>query len=415
MSHPDVVAWVEEARSAKVFPLAQALGAQLKGGPVEKVGPCPVCGGRDRFGVNLRKNVFYCRQGGAAGDALALAAYVHGLDLRAAEGFDRACEVVTGRPRPGERGLSDAERAALAERREAAAAAARAREETRAKTEAWYRERAQRHAAASWRGAQPARGTPAEAYLVARGLTLPQGARLRYVPDLPFFLGERGRPLFSGPAMVAAITYGGGELIGLHRTWIDLGQTSGKRTIVHPETGEILPSKKVLGSKAGGRIVLAVPEPAQACPPTRLFVGEGIETVLSVREALLDAGSALLEGAMFWSSIDLGNLAGRATEQVRHPTLTKTDAAGRVRPVMVAGPEPDMGAVTMAIPDGVRELILLQDGDSEPVMTGNAMLRAARRHRRRGLVIRRARAPEGMDFNDLIRAVEAGVDPEQAA
>jgi hypothetical protein len=400
MTHPDVAAWVEEARAAKVLPLAQALGAQLRGGAVEKVGPCPRCGGRDRFGVNLRKNVFYCRQGQAGGDAIALAAYMHGLDLGSAEGFERACEIVTGRPRPGGGGLSESDRAELARRREAAAAEARAREAQRAKTESWYRERAQRRAAAEWRAAQSARGTPAEAYLLKRGLTLPAAARLRYAPELPYFVGERGRPLFKGPAMVAAITTGAGDLIGLHRTWIDLDAPSGKRTIADPTTGEILPAKKVLGSKSGGRIVLAAPEG----PPTRLFVGEGIETVLSVREALIAAGSALLEGAMFWSSVDLGNLAGKATARVRHPTLTTTDKAGRVRPVQVAGPEPDMGAPALTIPESVRELVMLQDGDSEPFMTRNAMLRAARRYRRPGLVIRCAAAPEGGDFNDLWRA-----------
>ena len=51
----------------------------------------------------------------------------------------------------------------------------------------------------------------------------------------------------------------------------------------------------------------------------------------------------------------------------------------------------------------VEELILLGDGDSEPVLTRFAMLRAARRYLQPGRIIRIAFAPAGADFNDVLR------------
>lgn len=401
----DITDWIDEARKAKVIDVAVALGATLKGGAVEKVGPCPACGGdprADRFGVNLRKNVFNCRRCGVGGDAIALAALVNGLDVRSPEGFERAVEIVTGRPRPGGARLSDEEYARMAAEREARQAEAARREEKRRRDEERYRERAIERARAEWGRARPAAGTPAEAYLRLRGVSLPASARIRYHPQLPYWREEGKAPLFTGPAMVAAIT-AGGQIIGLHRTWIDLDAKGGKREIADPQTGEILAAKKVLGSKRAGWIVLCA---ACGAAPERLVIGEGIETVLSVREALIEARSPLLDGTMFVSSVDLGNLAGKATERVRHPTLTKTDSLGRVQPVRVAGPEPDMSEPGLAIPASVREMLLLGDGDSEPVMTRYALERAARRHARRGLTIRGAFAPEGLDFNDLMRQAE---------
>ena len=50
----------------------------------ELVGPCPGCGGKDRFGINVRKGVFLCRRCDAKGDQIALVQLVLGLDFPAA-------------------------------------------------------------------------------------------------------------------------------------------------------------------------------------------------------------------------------------------------------------------------------------------------------------------------------------------
>lgn len=72
--------WVEKAKQADVLRLALEYGATLTPGARspnsrEHYGPCPACGGTDRFSVNTHKNVFNCRVGGKAGNAIQLAMY----------------------------------------------------------------------------------------------------------------------------------------------------------------------------------------------------------------------------------------------------------------------------------------------------------------------------------------------------
>jgi len=68
---------------------------------------------------------------------------------------------------------------------------------------------------------------------------------------------------------------------------------------------------------------------------------------------------------------------------------------------------PDPDDIGLSIPDSVEELILLGDGDSEPLLTECAMERAARRYAKLGRSIRIAFAPAGRDFNDVLRGEAA--------
>ena len=43
----------------------------LKGRGADRCGPCPVCGGTDRFSINIRKQVFRCRVCNIGGDVIA--------------------------------------------------------------------------------------------------------------------------------------------------------------------------------------------------------------------------------------------------------------------------------------------------------------------------------------------------------
>lgn len=236
-------------------------------------------------------------------------------------------------------------------------------------------------------------------YLRHRGLLAPPNAKLRAHPDMPLFAdGRENEPrlLYRGWAMLAAIAGADGRFAGLHITWIDLARPKGKLVLVDPETGEAAAAKKVRGSKAGGYIDLGgAPDAGGAY--RRMFAGEGIETVLTPYTTLVRAGR-LRAGDGFRAGIDLGNLAGRAIETVPHPVL-KT-AAGRAQ--RVPGCDPDMAAPSMPVPESVHELVLLGDGDSDPVLTRNAIERAARRHAREGRDIRQAFAPADKDFNDLV-------------
>jgi DNA primase len=60
------------------------------------------------------------------------------------------------------------------------------------------------------------------------------------------------------------------------------------------------------------------------------------------------------------------------------------------------------------VPDSVAELILCGDGDSERVLTALACARAAARHARPGRVIRMLMAPDGKDWNDVLREGTTG-------
>ena len=76
---PSLTAAVERAREADILALAERLGSKLKrAGAGEYVGPCPVCGGKDRFGVNIKKQVWNCRGCGKGGDAIGLAQHAGG-------------------------------------------------------------------------------------------------------------------------------------------------------------------------------------------------------------------------------------------------------------------------------------------------------------------------------------------------
>jgi hypothetical protein len=65
----------------------------LKPHGYELIGPCPVCGGTDRFGVNRSKRVWNCRGCQKGGDVIALAQHLDGST------FPDAIETLTGERR----------------------------------------------------------------------------------------------------------------------------------------------------------------------------------------------------------------------------------------------------------------------------------------------------------------------------
>ena len=397
--------WVADARGVRIVDELQRRGAYaaLRRSGAELAGPCPRCGGRDRFAVHPGKNVFNCRGCGTGGGPIDLVELVDGAS------FLLACEILTGAPPPArEGGESDAERVARLDRLAVAAAERKAAEAERAQAEASFREKERSRAHAFWRDGKPLPGTPAEAYLALRGVTLPPGAQLRFLPHHALWSGPppKGRVLHRGPAMIGGMVGPDGRFAGIHSTWIDLGQSKGKALVVDGETGEVVEAKKVRGSMTGATILLA------PCPggrqPKMLFLGEGIETVLSVRQALVARGCSVVDEAEFRSAVSLGNLSGRAKGRVAHPTETITDKRGRTRRRLVPDSEPLPGdpAPVVAIGATITDVVLLGDGDSDPFVTHLALVRAAARLARAypWISVALAMATEGMDFNDMLRA-----------
>jgi DNA primase len=127
-----------------------------------------------------------------------------------------------------------------------------------------------------WREAVPINGTPAEAYLRSRVITMElphtlRFARLRY-PQ------EQGRR----PALVAAVCSPDGNLTGIQRTFLtDEGRKA-----------DVAEVKLSLGRVAGGAIQLGG-------PTASLVVTEGLEDGLTIAQALgrsvwVSAGTAML-------------------------------------------------------------------------------------------------------------------------
>jgi phage/plasmid primase-like uncharacterized protein len=78
---------------AKAIPIEHWLasaGHHLKRYGREFVGPCPVCGGTDRFAVNVGKQLWNCRGCAKGGDLIALVQHIDGVD------FLTAFETLTG-------------------------------------------------------------------------------------------------------------------------------------------------------------------------------------------------------------------------------------------------------------------------------------------------------------------------------
>jgi hypothetical protein len=388
--------WIEEARA---MPIGRALDIVAPHHTISRktrfVGPCPGCGGTDRFSINIKKNIFWCRKSAEGGDAIALARHVQGAEFLA------AVEILTGRPPPG-RTVSEEELQARARRVVELEARRKAEAERLAGEENEYRSKEIERARKIWKAAGPIAGSIAERYLNHRGVLVPPGAKLRAASDLPYWLniGGEWKSIHSGPAMVAAIQGRDDRFIGCHITWIDpaLSSRSGKAQIVHPETGELLDAKKVRGSQKGGHIHLG----GVTVDPRRFVVGEGIETVLSVQVAEIAAGRSAF--SLYWSSVNLHNLGGRSAASVPHPTLTLTDSRGRTRAQRVPGPEPGLeDHAVIAPPPEADDILLLGDGDSDHFTTRNVLLRFAARWQRPGRTIRAAWASDGADFNDMLR------------
>lgn len=121
--------------------------------------------------------------------------------------------------------------------------------------------------------AHPLSGTLGATYLKSRGITRLNGlAALRYHPRCyyrPSDTDPSGTPQ-AFPALVASVTNTQGVLTGIHRTWLELRGIA-KAPVATP--------RRALGNILGHAIRFGSCE-------TFLAAGEGIETMLSLREAL---------------------------------------------------------------------------------------------------------------------------------
>lgn len=361
-------------------------------------GPCPMCGGNKRngrFEILEDGMSWVCAVCNDGGDVIKLVQKVEGL------GFTAAVERLGG-----VRAIDPEVVARLQRERDK-------KQRQREAEASTYREAERKRLHEQWTAALPIHGTIAAHYLEGRGLIVPPLCPgLRFARVAPYFHGDEvddfgrrsARVIHRGPAMLAEFVRSDGSFGGLHITWLAAGAPPRKLVLEDPdEPGELLPAKKMRGSKTGAFILVA---PA-ADNAQRLVVGEGIETVLSAYTAHVAGGRDVCDTA-WWAAGDLGNLAGPHLELREHPTERQPNGRAKRLP----GPVPDLGKPGLPIPDEVTEMILLGDGDSERVLTEWAMTRAARRYSRAGRTVRIAFAPAGLDFNDLLVADGIGATCE---
>ena len=365
---------LEESKRISMREIVDKLGlAGLRPAGQELVGPCPVCGGNDRFAINTRTHLSNCRKCGLrAGDQVGLVMEVQGLK------FTDALKWLMGDPVA----IDETE---LARRRERY----RKQKEKDEADAARYRQYSIAAGKRIWNEASGEAAADLWTYLVRRGLPSRLASELapvlRYAPALPYVrkIGRDNVTLHTGPAMVAKIMGFSTDFIGAHCTWLDPTRP-GKKALIETRKEDNRdkpwPAKLIKGSMKGGAITLT----NRRAPV--LVVGEGIETTLT---AMAYSG---LEDADFWAGVSLGNMSGvmwRDPNAPRKPSgwpdLTDKDA--------------------FVPPPWVKRLIFIQDGDSAHDATRAKLLAGLRRAMwiRPELTGHIVYAGKGVDLNDLVQ------------
>lgn len=238
-----------------------------------KHGPCPACGGKDRFRFDNKNGHgdYFCN-GCGAGDGFQLVMKVAGLSF--AEARKRVMELA---------GLCDDEddddgQSGSGEQSPPRAVASVLPFQAAPQPPAPFSE----FARSLWFSTQPLDGVALD-YLKARGVVIPpKGSDLRWHPSLHHPAED-----FAGPALVAlvrnAIT---GKPQSLHRTWINPDGT--KRGTP--------PRLLLKGHPKAGGVVMLWPSDAVT---HGIAIAEGIETALAAAHVMQPV----------WAVIDAGNMA----------------------------------------------------------------------------------------------------------
>lgn len=382
----DWSAWINEARTADPLVVAQTLGVTLRKTGVEWIGPCPACGGTDRFAINTRKRLFNCR-GAEGGDTIAMVEHITGCS------FIESVEQITGTSRPDRSRDETAEERAARLKRNAErniAGQRQAEEERRAEA---ARARADEQAVHEvLERAQPIQGTHGEAYMRdGRGLTPSKRLTqdLKFVADLDYWgAADNGAgklvKLAVLPALIAIIRAFDGAIIGISQTYLDPKEPKKWEPVGSPHNS----AKKIRGDKRGGMIRLGRMEETMA-------ISEGWENALAWHQL----GHALgVENLGLGAAVDLGNLSGRSMGTVPHKWLKTPD--GKRKPI--ANGRPDPSSPGILIPDGVRSIIILGDSNSEILATTQQIMTAGRRFADHGIQVSIHWAPFGLDWNDQL-------------
>jgi phage/plasmid primase-like uncharacterized protein len=245
---------ISRARAVRLEDEIAHRGIKLKRAGVELFGPCPVCGGRDRFAINVRKQIWNCRQCSVGGDVIKLVQHLDGGEFATAIAT-LAGNTVRATPKP----------------------VPTTRRDDRSDDDDQLR---LAQADAIWRASSVLGSPDAVNYFAKRGINIhdaPDHGGLRFHPRC---LWEGG----ATPAIIGRFTTAlGNEPRGIWR---------------RPLTGE---KPKTLGPMAGCIIRLWPDEAVEQ----GLVIGEGVETVLAAATRIQHKGT-LLQPA--WAACVAGNI-----------------------------------------------------------------------------------------------------------
>lgn len=266
--------WKQKAAQADILQEAVARGAKLKRTGKEHIGPCPACGGRDRFSINVQKQIFNCR-GSTGGNVISMVMHLDNSS------FMQSCEALTGEPPPnGQSKPLSAEQKAERQRRRAENEAMQRHREAE---ELAYQENTKDAAQTIWNASKPVRGTPAELYLKGRGFIEPEHGWpgvFRFHPGLPHPEGRRH------PALVCLVDDVGG---GLSAVWrIYLKEDGSKADVENVKLG--------LGPASGGAVRIGG-------IGHKIGIAEGVESAL---------GAWMMIGMAYpvWASLSTSGMVG---------------------------------------------------------------------------------------------------------
>ena len=145
-----------------------------------------------------------------------------------------------------------------------------------------------------WDKCEPLPGTLGELYLRSRSIHNASYSSLRFNPRLRY---RDGSEVSDWPAMVAALTDLRGNILAVHRTWLD---PSGR------DKAQVPSPRKILAYARGAGIRFHAKAPSTA----NIVVGEGIETVLSILQALPDTAGIATVSASVMPRISLSETTG---------------------------------------------------------------------------------------------------------
>lgn len=199
----------------------------------------------------------------------------------------------------------------------------------------------------------PIEGTPAERYLINRGLSNTANAALLYCSNLEYW--EDGE-CTTHPALIAKVTNQYGQLVTLHRTYLTEGGY--KANVSTPK--KLMPTAR---SMKGASIKLGLPTSAQNGTGLMLGIAEGIETALAASE---------LYGLPVWAGISTSGLE------------------------------------TFEPPTGITQVIFFADNDANEAGQKAATKGARRLHQTRGIKPQVVTPEYEGDWNDVLQQDKAG-------